>query len=152
MPIVFKSKLSSAKANETFMDRTVDTDTIGKVGLNNADTASGAAIANTQREINLSRKIIHPQASVINGDVLVPDTLSLNQEFRVLGNATPVTLNSLPFGPAKSVEDGAEISVVGHDDTFTVELTFNDVDYGLLLNGDATLKKGFELRLTSTLR
>ena len=38
--------------NAAFVSRTQDTSTVGKLDLNNADAASGTAIANSQRELN----------------------------------------------------------------------------------------------------
>jgi hypothetical protein len=147
MPIIFNSKLSSTVANATWLDKTIDDSTIGQLELANVAAASGATVTNTQREINLSRKVIFGEALKSAGDTLTPDSLSLNQEFRVKGNAAPVTLNILPFTGVKVVEDGCEIVIFGHDSTNTVTINHNDVAFGCLLNGNATLELGFAIKL-----
>jgi hypothetical protein len=147
MPIIFKSKLDSAVANATFLLKDSDDGTAFKLSLTNTDAESGASITNTQREINLSKKVIFGEAPKLDGDTLTPNELSLNQEFRLIGNGAPVTLDLLPFGSSQVVLDGAEIKLFGHDDTFTVRINHNDSQYGCLLNGDAILKKGFMIKL-----
>lgn len=148
MPIIFKSKLDSSVANATFFDKTIDDSTVGKVELANTDSESGATISNAQREINLSKKIIFGEAAKLDGDTLTPNSLSMNQEFRLIGNGAPVALDNLPFGSSQVVLDGTEIKIFGHDDTFTVRINHNDSQYGCLLNGDAILKKGYMIKLT----
>ena len=44
--------------NSGFMSRKDDTDTIGKVDLNNADSLSGSAITNIQKNINFYKKTL----------------------------------------------------------------------------------------------
>lgn len=145
MPIVFNSKLSSAKANEAFMDRQVDTDTIGKVGLNNADIESGSQITNAQREINKAKKLVNTSSPYLDGSQITLDTISTMQIFRLIGNGAPVTLNALVF--SNQPLDGAEILLIGQDDINTVKISVNDTQYGQFLNGDAVLFKGASLRL-----
>lgn len=43
---------SASNFNSSFMDREIDTDTVGVVGLLNTDTASGTTITNLQRQLN----------------------------------------------------------------------------------------------------
>jgi len=52
MPISFGSKLSSAVANATFLDKTIDDETVGILGLNSPALASGSPVANPQGYIN----------------------------------------------------------------------------------------------------
>lgn len=148
MPIAFNSQLSSAVANATWLDKTQDDTSVGILTLDEtASGNSGATVSNVQREINLSRKVVFAQSSKANGDTISLDSLSLSQEARVIGAGAAVTLDALPFGNSKVVEDGCEIMIVGHDNTNTVTLTFNDVQYGLYINGNAELKRGYVLRL-----
>ena len=143
MPIQFNSKLSSEVANETFLDKTQDDETIGLLCLNETVSGnSGAKVANPQRQINLSRKVVFGQSSQANGSTLSPDSLSQNQEFRLVGDGGAISMNVLPFGSSQLVLDGCEIRIFGHDDVNTVTFTHNDVQYGLLLNGNATLGRG----------
>lgn len=146
MPINFKSLLSSAVANATFFDKTIDDTTIGKVTLSNIDPLSGSSIGNTQREINLSKRLIFNEDTKIDGDTIILDIISMDQEHRLIGDGA-ITMNSLPFGAVKIVEDGSQIILVGHSNVNTIKFTLNDVDYGLYINGDATLKRGYALTL-----
>ena len=145
MPIILNSKLSSTVANATWLDKTQDDATVGKLSLNNTDTVSGSSVANTQREINKNSKAINASISYLDGDDIVVDSLSLSQIFRLVGNAAPVTLNVLAFN--NQPLDGSEIMLIGQDDTNTVTITLNDVQYGQYINGTATLKRGYVLRL-----
>jgi hypothetical protein len=142
MPIVFGSKLQSEVANLTWIDKTQDDATIGKIALNEPSSDS---IADAQLQINKNKKVIFGESVKSNGDQLTPDVASMNQEFRMIGNAAPVTLNTLPF--TAQPLDGSVITLVGHSDTFTVEIPFNDAQYGFYGNGDAILKRGYILKL-----
>lgn len=147
MPIVVNSLLNSTVANNTFLDKTIDDTTIGVLSLSNVVASSGNSVVNVQREINLSKKVIFAEVTKGNGDTIAPDLLSLNQEFRFIGSGA-ITMSTLPFTGVKVVEDGCQISIFGHDDTNTVTFSHNDVDYGMLLNGNATLQKGYSIQLT----
>lgn len=46
------SPVTSANTNQAFIDANGDDFTIGKLGLQNSDTASGSSVVNTQEEIN----------------------------------------------------------------------------------------------------
>ena len=144
MPIQLGSKLSSAVANATWLDKTQDDSTIGKLELNNSDIVSGAAIANTQREINKNAKAVNSQASLLDADQITLDDLSMSQVFPVIGNGAPVTLNSLLF--SNQPISGSEITIIGLSDTNTITINFNDVQFGQFTNGNATLKRGFIIR------
>ena len=59
MPIIFSSKLNSVVANATFLDKTIDDETVGILTLNEtASGNSGDQVANLQREINRARKLV----------------------------------------------------------------------------------------------
>jgi len=144
MPIASNSPLSSAVANDTFMDRTVNTDTIGQLGLLNTDPESGETITNTQARINESTLKINPSASYLSSESIALDAIHKRQYFRVAGNGTPVTL-ATPFN--SNPKDGTEIFIVGTDDSLTVTLQQDDSTNGLYLNGDATLFRGAMIHL-----
>lgn len=144
MPIQLNSKLSSAVANATWLDKTQDDSTTGKLELNNSDIVSGAAIANTQREINKNAKAVNSQASLLDADQITLDDLSMSQVFPVIGNGAPVTLNGLLF--SNQPLNGSEITIIGQSDTDTVTINFNDVQFGQFINGNATLKRGYCIR------
>lgn len=149
MPIQFKSKLSSSVANATFLDKTIDDKTIGQLGLENPDSAThGDAITSAQLEINKNKRSVNAIVTNIdNGDQVTLDQITMNQYVKVQGLLSATTINSLPFGNTITPQDYSEIVLVGYDDTNTVTIEHNDVDYGCLLNGNATLQKGYMLVL-----
>lgn len=145
----FKAEATSANVNNSFLGRDVDDSATGILSLDETVSGnSGDTITNLQRQINLSKKVLFVEAAKTAGDAITLDVLSLNQEVRVVGNAGAVTLNVLPFTGVKVVEDGCEITLVGGDDTNTVTLPLNDVQFGCYINGDATLKKGYTITLS----
>lgn len=149
MPIGFKTKLDSSVANATFMDRTVDTDTIGQVSLLNPDSAThGNTIVSTQLQINKNSTLV--SATVLNlldSDQITLDEIVGTQYVRIKGAVAPITVDSLPFGNTITPQNYSEIILVGQDDSNTVTIEHNNVDYGCLLNGNATLQLGFMLVL-----
>lgn len=148
MPISFKSKLSSSVANATFLDKTINDKTIGQFGLENPDTAThGEIITDTQLEINKSKKSVSSLINIDDDDQITLDKIVMNQYLRIQGLLQPTTINFLPFGDTITPQNYSEIVLVGYDDTNTVTIEHNDEDYGCLLNGDATLQKGFMLVL-----
>lgn len=149
MPIQFKSKLSSSVANATFLDRTVDSSAVGKISLLNPDSAAnGDTIDSVQLEINKNKRTVNAIVSDIdNGDQVTLDEINMTQYVKVQGLLTATTINSLPFGNTITPQDYSEIVLVGYDDTNTVTVEHNDADYGCLLNGNATLQRGFMLVL-----
>lgn len=149
MPIQFKSKLSSSVANATFLDRTVDSSAVGKISLLNPDSAAnGDTIDSVQLEINKNKRTVNAIVNDIdNGDQVTLDEINMTQYVKVQGLLTATTINSLPFGNTITPQDYSEIVLVGYDDTNTVTIEHNDTDYGCLLNGNATLQKGFMLAL-----
>jgi hypothetical protein len=148
MPIQFKSKLSSSVANSTFLDKTVDDKTVKKLGLEDPDTANrGDLIPDAQLAINKNKKSVSVVNDVDNGDQITLDKIVMTQYVRVQGLLTSTTANSLPFGNTTTPQDYSEIVLIGYDDANTVTIEHNDSDYGCLLNGDATLLKGYMLVL-----
>lgn len=145
MPILFGSKLQSPIANATFLDKTIDDVTIGILGLNEP-TISGDQVVNPQLEINKARKIVFAEQVKAALSTITLDSLSMDQEVRLSGSGA-ITMNALPFTGAKVVQDGTKIMLVGHDNTNSVTFVHNDVQFGLLLNGDAKLDRGYTLVL-----
>ena len=144
MPITANSPLSSSVANDTFMDRTINTNTIGQLTLENTDTASGDAVANTQERINENSIKGGATLSLLAGDSITPDTIHKIQYIRVVGNGGAVTLAD-PFD--SNPKDLTRILIVGTDDTNTVTFESDDVAGGLYINGNATLLRGYVLEL-----
>jgi len=140
MPIPHKALLSSSIANNTFMDKTIDDGTIGKMSLNNIEPESGDIISNTQQQINKNTSIVFAESSKTEGDTITLDALKMTQDHALLGNGVAVTLSALPFGSTQSCEDGSIITLIGGGITFTVKLIDNrNVAFGCVLNGSAEL-------------
>ena len=144
MPIIEDSPLSSSTANATFVDRTIDTSTIGRLSLLNTLPESGGTIANPQQRINENTLKINPASSLLASESIALDGVHKRQYFRIEGNLTSVTLLT-PF--TGSPKDGTEIIVVGTSDSQTVTISHSDTAGGTFLNGDATLKRGYMLHL-----
>lgn len=152
MGLPLNAPAKSTLVNETFVFKKVNDTLVGIYTLSNTDPSSGDSIANLQREINKSKKVIFPQENKADGSLFAPNSISLDQEFRVIGDGSAVTMDAKPFGNTKSVEDGAELKIVGHDDTNTVTLLAaadfdTGGDYSLYINGNATLKRGYVITL-----
>ncbi|MFT5519642.1 MAG: hypothetical protein ACI9IA_000225 [Enterobacterales bacterium] len=145
MPIIFKSKLSSSTTNATFLDKTINDETIGLLGLN--APLSGLAITNTQLSVNQNSKLIIAESAISASGTIPLDADSMNQEHRVVGDGSAISLNILPFTGAKVVNDGSIVNIVGHSDTNTVTVALNDVQFGCYINGDAVLLRGYILTL-----
>lgn len=73
-------------------------------------------------------------------DTLAISTNSGLQTWLVQGSASSVTMSSTPFGASAPVS-GAEITVIGNDDTFTVTFPVNDAAKGII-GYQVTLGKG----------
>lgn len=144
MPVQPNSPLSSSVVNDTFMDRTVNTSTIGQVSLENTDSASGDTISNIQQTINENTIKINAAVDLLASESLAIDAVHKIQYFRVSGNGSAVTLTT-PFD--SNPKDGTRIFIVGTDDSLTVTFSISDTTNGLYINGDATLKRGYMLQL-----
>lgn len=73
-------------------------------------------------------------------DTIAISTNSGLQTWLVQGSASSVTMSSTPFGASAPVS-GAEITVIGNDDTFTVTFPVNDAAKGII-GYQVTLGKG----------
>ena len=149
MPIGFKTKLDSAVANATFLDKTIDDKTEKQLGLENPDSVNhGEVIVSAQLQINKNSKSVNSIVpDISNSDQVTLDEIVMTQYVRIQGAGSATTINSLPFGNTITPQDYSEIVLVGQDNTNTVTVEHNDVDYGCLLNGNATLQLGYMLVL-----
>jgi len=146
MPIQFKSKLVSQVANDTFLDKTINDETIGILSLNEVLSGnSGSQVVNTQLRINQNTKIVFAEQVKAAASTITLDPISHWQEVRVSGSGGPVTLNTFPFTNAKVVDDGTEITIVGHSDANPVTIEDNTNPFGILSNGFATLQRGYTI-------
>lgn len=149
MPIAFKSKLDSTVANSTFLDKTVDDKTVKILGLEDPTVAvSGVIIPDAQLQINRNTKTVSATvAEIDNSDQITLSVITTVQYLKIKGLSAATTINSLPFGTSVTPIDYSEIVLVGQDDTNTVTIDHNDNNFGCLLNGNATLLKGFMIAL-----
>lgn len=83
-------------------------------------------------------------AMIVSSDLTLTasDTIAINlfvgfQQWRVQGNTSAVTLSTTPFGTS-APQDGAQITLVGVDDTNTVTLIYSDIADGYV-GPDVTL-------------
>lgn len=149
MPIGFKTKLDSAVANATFLDKTIDDKTEKQLGLENPDSVNhGEVIVSAQLQINKNSKSVNAVIlDILDAGQISLDPIIETQYVRIQGAGSATTINSLPFGNTITPQDYSEIILVGQDDTNTVTIDHNNSDYGCLLNGNATLQLGYMLVL-----
>lgn len=144
MPIKLNSKLSSSVANDTFLDRQANDSVEGIISLINDDVLSGSSVDNTQRAINKS-SYVKFISSYVDNDNLTLNAVSQKQVFKMSGNGSPITMNNLLF--SNQPLDCTKITLIGQDDTNTVTININDVQFGQYINGVAELKRGYILEL-----
>lgn len=73
------------------------------------------------------------------------DSIAINltastQNWVLGGNSSAITMSSTPFGSYIPL-DGAQITIIGYNNSNTVSFTHNDISKGVVLNGNVTLKK-----------
>lgn len=146
MPKVnFKDPAESDIVNQAFVGRTVDDEMSGKYDMTNAEAESGDSVTNVQRKLNENSIRLDAAQTPSGGGELLTNNIARFQIIRVSGDGSPVTLSNTPFGAAPDIQDGTIFLIVGQDDTNTVTINHNDADDGFLLNGNATLLKGYSL-------
>lgn len=127
------------------MDRTVDTDTQGRLSLiDTVNAESGDTISNVQQRVNENSIKQNASQVLLASESITLDVIHKIQYFRIAGNLTPVTLTTVFSNTPK---DGTIVYLVGTDDTNTVTMEVNDTAGGLYINGNATLKRGYMLQL-----
>ena len=154
MAVTSGSPVSSSNVNSAFVSKTATTSEtmVGVLDLNNG--SSGAQVTNVQQKLNdLTND--HIWTTVNTFDIVPTATIDTNkslyrQYLRIQGLAGAVSTDTtMPFGSGSVTEwpDGAEIRLVGQSDTATVTITHSDTQYGVILNGNVTLKKYYILDL-----
>jgi len=147
MAIIDGQAVNAAVTNAAFMSKTNDSSTVGKVGLLNADVISGDNITNLQKELNEKTFTAYSvQAVAAAATIDVQDYKGL-QARTVIGSPGAVTVSTTPFGNSFILPSGTIVAVSGADNTNTVKITHNDINYGCLLFGDADLEAGFIVSL-----
>jgi hypothetical protein len=138
MPIVANSKLSSSVANATFLDKTQDDTFTGTLTLRKSPSDTNQ-VADAQDAINNNTRLIVSNEAISASGTITKDDNILTQVRRVSGDSAAVTTSTTPFGSSASTSDGVVIILRGFDATNTVTIEHNDIQYGAILNGDATL-------------
>jgi hypothetical protein len=94
----------------------------------------------------LGKYVVYDPEEIDAGGIITSSTGAGFQRRAVFGDGAVTTLNT-PFGTGGEWVDGLVITLLGTSDTNTVTLTFNDAQYGAILNGDITLSKGVSITL-----
>lgn len=145
MSISFGSPATSTNLNNSFVSKTSDSTTIGKINLNAPD--SGEEILNLQLEVNNKTfKAYDVEQITTGGEISSSDTMGM-QRRKVISDGGTVTISSTPFGIIGQWIDGMNIRLRGNDDTNAIKLIHNDNDYGCILNGDIVLNKFVQITL-----
>ena len=114
----------------------------------NTDTNDDQDITLTDHETRITNNTREIQSLTLDdlGQITL-STTNYVQFIKVIGNAAAVSLDTLAFTDTIAPQDCSVIHVIGQDDTSTVTFTYDDNDYGLLINGNATLGRGSVLTL-----
>ena len=150
MTVAYNSQLTSSNVNNAFASKQSNNTLDGVLDLNN--TGSGDRVINVQQKINdlqsdfdnlditVAWTTVATESISISGTVttLADDNL---QYRRIQGDSQAVTASTTPFGTSLSWGDGLVIRLVCVSDVNTVSFTSNDIQYGMILNGDVTLSK-----------
>ena len=127
--------------NDAFLEKNADDTTPSLLGLSNLLATSGPTFSNSQKEINNKRYA--PSSSTISGGGIIPITNEIGiQSKRVISNGGAVTASTTPFGTTDTNwPDGMEVRIMGTSDTDTVQVDFNDINHGAIINGNALLNE-----------
>lgn len=131
--------VNASVVNSNFLSKVdTTTETISILSLNNSDTASGDPIPNVQGAINNKTFSMFAEQVVLSaGTINISTSLGL-QYRRVSGDSGAITTSTTPFGTTAPVA-GTIVRVVGFNNTNTVTIQNNDIAFGTILNGNATL-------------
>lgn len=108
----------------------------------NLDTNNAQAILIT----NNTRLVVTNEAVADAGTISKSDVI-YNQVRRVSGDGAAVTTSNTPFGDSSAPVDGTIIVLRGTDSTNTITIPSQDIAFGCILNGDATLENYYEIEL-----
>lgn len=165
MTVAFNSPLTSANVNSKFMSKTSDTGTTGKINQTNTTDATnstdgalhtdgGASVAKklfvgdeiqADKFVNVNKTF--SAESISNAGNITISERQAFQTRRLVGNGSAVITATTPFGSLANLLDGSIVLLIGTDDTNTVTIPENDIQYGCYINGLAELKKGYVLGL-----
>ena len=126
--------------NAAFISRTINSNTIGKINLENSDSNS---VIDLQQTINrLTPQVV--AVETIAGAVISSDNNDKYQIRRVVSSSGQQTLDFALFGVTGGWDDGVVIELIGTSDINTLIARTDDSDstqYGAILNGDIELRK-----------
>ena len=142
MSVQSNSPVTSSNVNSAFMSRTVDTSTVGVMSLQNSGSDS---VSDVQLLLNHLKWTVSTVQTISASGTITFSSSDLNQVLTLVGDGA-INASNLPFG-STAPSDATTIRLIGTSDTNTVGFQFNDVDYGILLNGDVTLARGDVLEL-----
>lgn len=150
MTVSYNSQLTSSNVNNAFASKSANNTLSGVLDLN--ESSSGDRVTNVQQKLNdLQTELDNFQTSnawttVATENISASGTITTTgtdniQYRRIQGDSAAVTASNLPFGSSITWNDGLVIRLVCVSDVNTVSFTSNDSQYGMILNGDATLSK-----------
>lgn len=140
--IAFKARATAQNFNDAFLSKLVDDIKIGKLTLSKF-VGDPDTVNDVQTAISKSTKVFIDRFDLVGVEKITLNAISDNQRVRVKGDVAAVNLDPTPFGEVATPPDGAEITVIGYDDVFTVNVQLFDGDYGCYINDDAKLKAGY---------
>jgi hypothetical protein len=133
--------------NAAFVSKNIDSTVISKITLNDPSPESGDSISNVQEELNNKtfKPFVVEQISA-GGAITTSITLGM-QRRKVVSDGGNISAAAQLFGAVGGWPDGTQIRLVGTDNTNSVTIEYNDIDYGLIINGNFTLTKHARITL-----
>lgn len=146
MPVNFQDLLSSSDVNNTFLDKTIADTKTGQLTLQK-NVGDPTAISDVQETINSLTPEVVANQLLIASDTINKSDNKYKQVRRLSGSGAAITTATTPFGDSSNTLDGTVIILRGTDSTNTVTVENQDIQYGVILNGNATLQNYYEIEL-----
>jgi hypothetical protein len=102
---------------------------------------AGGTITDLQQRVNNNTPTEYSEQAISNGGEVNSDDNRRMQTRKIRGNGGAVIASNTPFGNGDTWDDGIEIRLYGISDTEPVTFNNNDSNFGMILNGQAKLKK-----------
>lgn len=119
-----------------------------QVSTNETNIATNTSdIATINTDITNNTRTTYANEAIAAAGSITKDDDIFDQVRRVSGDGAATTAATTPFGSSADTTDGVLIILRGTDDTNTITVEHNDIQYGAILNGNATLGNYDQLEL-----
>lgn len=143
MSVFNGQKVNSAITNAAFLSRTSNSNTVGKIDLENTDSASGPSVENVQAVLNAARKKWYGVQNIADGGTVTIDDVIGEHIIAIQSTGGEVDFSGTIATGTKNWPDGAKLELHGASDTDFVNVVTSDVDYGVIINGSQYSLKNY---------